>query len=354
MSSVYGTNLKISIFGQSHSDAIGVVIDGFPAGFKVDFEQLHKFLSRRSPGKNKFSSKRKESDTPQFISGFVDGVTCGAPICAVIKNNDARPEDYSEISNRPRPSHADYPADAHFCGFEDLRGGGHYSGRLTAALCVAGGICMQYLNSKGISIGAHISSIGGVNDIPFDKTNVTEKDFIYDDFPVIDPTAKENMLKIINVAASDGDSVGGTIECAATGLSAGVGDPIFNGLENKISSAVFGIPAVKGIEFGGGFASSLLTGSQNNDSYYFSDGKVLTHTNNNGGISGGMSNGMPVIFKVAVKPTPSIGKIQDTVDLKSKENIKMLIKGRHDACIVPRAVPCVEAACALAICDLII
>lgn len=351
MSSSFGNKLKISIFGQSHADAIGVLIDGFPAGFHIDFEALKAFMSRRAPGNASFSTTRKEADIPEFLTGVVDGVTCGAPICAIIRNTNTRSGDYSNLFDCPRPSHADYPAQIKFGGSQDVRGGGHFSGRLTAPLCIAGGLCLQYLQANNIHIGAHISSIGTVKDDSYAEINLCEDIFLTDNFPVYNTTAKEEMLALIENARQEADSVGGTIECAVLGFPAGLGDPMFDGIENKISSIIFGIPAVKGIEFGSGFAGSELRGSQNNDPYCFANGKVQTKTNNHGGILGGISTGMPILFKVAVKPTPSIGKEQETVNLKTGENGKLVIKGRHDPCIVPRAVPCIEAACAIALCD---
>lgn len=351
MSSAFGTKLKISIFGQSHADAIGVVIDGFPAGFKVDFAALQAFLARRAPGNAVFSTQRKEADLPQFLTGIVDGVTCGAPICAVIANTNTRSGDYSNLYDCPRPSHADYPAQIKFHGFQDVRGGGHFSGRLTAPLCIAGGLCLQYLEAQNISIGAHIASISDVQDDGYQQIPLRSDRFLKDPFPVYNPQAKQEMLAAIEQARKDGDSVGGTIECAVLGFPAGIGDPMFDGLENKISAAVFGIPAVKGIEFGSGFAGTRLRGSENNDAYEYANGAVQTRTNNHGGILGGISTGMPILFKAAIKPTPSIAKEQNTVNLKTGEAGKLVIKGRHDPCIVPRAVPCVEAACAIALCD---
>ena len=351
MSSVFGRNLKISIFGQSHAEAIGVVIDGFPAGFRVDREKLQAFTARRAPGNNAFATPRKEADEAEFISGLVDDVTCGAPICAVIRNTNTRSGDYRELLDTPRPSHADYPADIRYGGAQDVRGGGHFSGRLTAALCVAGGLCLQYLESQGVAVGAHIAAIGNVKDAPFDAVKVTAADFPGGTFAVRDTSAKDAMLAVIEAARAEADSVGGIIECAAIGLPAGIGDPMFDGLENRLSQAVFGIPAVRGIEFGNGFEAAQLRGSENNDCYYNDNGIVKTHTNNHGGVLGGISTGMPLLFRVAIKPTPSIGKEQQTLNRRTGQVEPLVVKGRHDPCIVPRAVPCVEAACAIALCD---
>lgn len=354
MSSVFGRRLNISIFGQSHAEAIGVVIDGFPAGFAVDREALRAFMARRAPGQNAFATPRKEADEVEFLSGLLDGVTCGAPICAVIRNTNTRSGDYRELFDQPRPSHADYPADIRYGGAQDVRGGGHFSGRLTAALCVAGGLCRQYLAEKGIAVGAHIAAVGGVKDTLFDPVSVTAADFPNGQFPVMDDEAGEAMRAVIEAARREGDSVGGIVECAAVGLPAGIGDPLFDGLENRLSAAVFGIPAVRGIEFGNGFEAAALRGSENNDCYYDDGGTVRTRTNRHGGVLGGISTGMPLVFRAAFKPTPSIAKEQQTLNRRSGQVEPLVIRGRHDPCIVPRAVPCVEAACAIVLCDYLI
>lgn len=354
MSSSWGNHLKITVFGQSHSEAIGVVIDGFPAGFRVDFEALEKHMSRRAPGNAAFATARKEADKPEFVSGLVDGVTCGAPICALIRNTDTRSGDYKNIAQCPRPSHADYPAHVRYSGFQDVRGGGHFSGRLTAPLCIAGALCLQYLQQKNIHIGAHIAAVGGIADTPFDAVNVSKEHFLTDAFPVLSQTAKRAMQDCIAAARADGDSVGGVVEVAAVGLSAGIGDPPFEGLENRISSLLFGIPAVKGVEFGNGFEAATLTGSQNNDAYCVDNGTIKTVTNRHGGILGGLSTGMPLICRVAIKPTPSIAKEQQSVNLQTMQPQTLVVSGRHDPCIVPRAVPCVESALAVALTDSIL
>ena len=326
MSSIIGDNIKISIWGQSHSDAIGVTIDGLPAGIKIDIKKLSEFLKRRAPGQDKYSTPRKEEDLPEFLSGLVDDTTCGAPLCAMIRNTNTKSSDYKNITDIPRPAHADYTAHIKYNGFNDVAGGGHFSGRLTAPLCIAGGICLQILESMGIKISAKIKSIGGEED--------TQKAY-----ELIDK-ARENL-----------DSVGGIIECVAENVPVGLGDPMFDGMENRISRIVFGIPAIKGIEFGNGFLCASLNGSENNDAFYIDNGKIKTKTNNHGGILGGITSGMPIVFRVAVKPTPSIAREQDSISLTKNENTKLTIHGRHDPCIVPRAVPCVEAACAIAILD---
>lgn len=354
MSCSFGNKIKITIFGQSHSEAIGVVIDGLPAGFKLDTDRVAAFMARRAPGQNDLSTPRKEADAVKILSGVVDNITCGAPLCAIIENTNTRSGDYDKLRFVPRPSHSDFAAMMKHNGFNDIRGGGNFSGRLTAPLCFAGAVCIQILEEKGIHIGAHISSIGKVEDKKFDAVNVNKNDFVLTAFPVIDEKQGELMRKEIYNAKSTGDSVGGTIECAVVGMPAGIGDPIFDGIENRISMAVFGIPAVKGIEFGAGFESSKMRGSENNDDFTLENGVIKTVTNNHGGILGGISSGMPIVFRCAIKPTPSIGIEQNSVNTETKEAEKLVIGGRHDPCIVPRAVPCVEAAAAIVIADYIL
>ena len=354
MSCSFGNKINITIFGQSHSEAIGVVIDGLPAGFKLDTDRVAAFMARRAPGQNDLSTPRKEADAVKILSGVVDNVTCGAPLCAIIENTNTRSGDYDKLRFVPRPSHSDFAAMMKHNGFNDIRGGGNFSGRLTAPLCFAGAVCIQMLEKKGIHIGAHISSIGKVEDKKFDAVNVNKNDFVLTTFPVIDEKQGELMRKEIYDAKSTGDSVGGTIECAVVGMPAGIGNPIFDGIENRISMAVFGIPAVKGIEFGAGFESSKMRGSENNDDFTLENGVIKTVTNNHGGILGGISSGMPIVFRCAIKPTPSIGIEQNSVNTETKEAEKLVIGGRHDPCIVPRAVPCVEAAAAVAIADYIL
>lgn len=352
MSCSFGEKFKITIFGQSHSDAIGVVIDGIPAGITLDMQKLDAFMSRRAPGRNAYSTKRNEADRPEILSGIVDGITCGAPICAVIRNTDQHSKDYTKLKTLPRPSHSDYAAFMKYNGFNDIRGGGNFSGRMTAPMCFAGAVAMQILEEKGIKIAAHIEKIAGVCDASFDPVK-PDLCAVEKDFPLIDRGVKDEMLDAIESARADGDSVGGVIECAVTGMPVGIGDPMFGGVENVLSQAVFAIPAIKGIEFGNGFDSADLTGSRNNDEFVVTDGKITTKTNNHGGILGGLTSGMPVIFRVAVKPTPSIAKPQMTVNLSTISPEELVIEGRHDPCIVPRAVPCVEAATAIAILNLI-
>ncbi len=357
MSCNFGNNIKLTVFGQSHSAAIGVVVDGLPAGFEINFDKVAAFMARRAPGKNDLSTPRKEADEVKILSGIVDGKTCGAPLCAIIENTNIRSGDYDKLRSVPRPAHSDFAAFMKHNGFNDIRGGGNFSGRLTAPLCFAGAVCIQILESMGIYIGAHVSSIGKAEDSRFDPVNVSKADFEMlnpKSFAVINDKQGEYMRKEIYDAKENGDSVGGTIECAVIGVDAGIGDPIFDGIENRISAAVFGIPAVKGIEFGSGFEGSKLRGSQNNDSFVSVNGEIKTATNNHGGILGGISSGMPIVFRCAIKPTPSIGSEQQSVNLMTGEEEKLVIGGRHDPCIVPRAVPCVEAAAAVVIADYIL
>lgn len=353
MSSTYGENLKLSIFGQSHGAAIGMTLDGIPAGLPVDTDALQVFLNRRAPGQNDWSTPRKEADRPEFLSGILDGCTCGAPIAAAIYNKNTRSGDYANLKDCPRPGHADFTAQVKYGGFQDAAGGGHFSGRLTAPLCIAGGLCKQWLEGMGIQIFAHISAIAGIPDTPFDPL-APDRDSIQPEFPVINQDAGARMRAVISAAKGDGDSVGGIVECAVTGLPAGVGEPMFGGVESRIAQIVYGVPAVKGVEFGAGFAAAKLRGSQNNDDYVMIDGQIRTATNNAGGILGGITTGMPLIFRAALKPTPSISRPQQSVSLSSGEMQELVIKGRHDPCIVPRAVPVIEAAAAIAIFDMIL
>ena len=351
----YGLNIKLDIYGGSHDEKIGMTLSGIPAGEVIDMDALRLFMSRRAPGRDVYSTARREADEPVFLSGLDGNVTNGEMIEAVIYNTNQRSGDYSSLVDTPRPSHADFAARMKYGEGVDLRGGGHFSGRLTAPMCIAGGICLQILERRGIKIGAHICSIGSVSDARFDPVFVTEEDFdkVHSRrFPVLDEDAGERMKKEIETARLQGDSVGGIVECAAIGLPAGLGEHMFASVEGAISSVVFGIPAVKGIEFGAGFESARMLGSQNNDPFVTDGSRVTTKTNNAGGILGGMSSGMPVIFRAAIKPTPSIAIEQDTVSLSRMENVKITVGGRHDPCIVPRAVPVFEAAAALAIFDL--
>ena len=353
MSSTYGENLKLSIFGQSHGPAIGMTLDGIPAGLPVDEEKLQKFLNRRAPGQNDWSTPRKEEDRPEFLAGLLDGYTCGAPIAAVIHNKNTRSGDYANLKDCPRPGHADYTAQIKYGGYQDASGGGHFSGRLTAPLCIAGGMCKQWLEEMGIRIGAHIDFLGGATDTAFDPM-APQLDAVLESFPVISQSAGETMRQRIEDARLDNDSLGGEIECAITGLPAGIGEPMFGGIESRIAQIVYGIPAVKSLEFGSGKMAIYSRGSKFNDPYGMADGEIKPLSNHCGGILGGISNGMSVLFRVGIKPTPSIGKTQMSVNMEAKEDTLLEIKGRHDPCIVPRAVPVVEAAAAIAIYDMIL
>ena len=353
MSSTYGENLKLSIFGQSHGPAIGLTLDGIPAGLPVDADLLQVFLNRRAPGQNDWSTPRREEDRPEFLSGILDGFTCGAPIAAVIYNKNTRSGDYANLKDCPRPGHADYTAQIKYGGFQDAAGGGHFSGRLTAPLCIAGGLCKQWLEEMGIRINARISALAGIEDAPLDPIR-PETNRIGADFPVIDPEAGARMREAIAAARAEGDSVGGIVECVITGLPGGLGEPMFGGVESRIAQIVYGIPAVKGLEFGAGFSVSTLRGSQNNDAYTLEDGTLRTLTNHSGGILGGITSGMPVLFRAAIKPTPSISRPQQSISLSKEEIQTLIVKGRHDPCIVPRAVPVVESSAAIAIFDLIL
>lgn len=350
-----GNKVKIEIFGESHSAAIGMTLTGIKSGEKIDLEELLGFMARRAPGRDATSTARKESDIPEFLCGVVDGVTTGAPITAIIRNSDQHSKDYEKLRYTPRPSHSDYAAFVKYGGNNDIRGGGAFSGRLTAPLCIGGGIAKQILGRCGIEVGAHVYSIGNVCDLPFDE--VSPSDITAPGkkpFPTISDKAGEAMREKILAAKSDGDSVGGIIECAVTGIPCGYGGPLFEGVEGKIAHALFGIPAVKGVEFGAGFKVSEMSGSECNDQFAFDkDGKVVTKTNRSGGIQGGITNGMPLIVRAAFKPTPSIAKEQNTVNLETKEEVTLNIGGRHDPCVVIRAVAAVEAAISLCILDLL-
>ena len=347
----FGEQLNIEIYGKSHDPSIGVKIEGVPKGRSFDMQKLQDFLGRRAPGRNAWSTSRKEPDVPEFVSGVIEEgegrfVTDGSTIEAVIYNTNVRPQDYDNKAVIPRPAHADYPAWVKYGRIDT--GGGAFSARLTAPLCIAGGIALQWLAEQGIQVKAHIASIGDIEDAP-----MTEDAQISEDFPVIDEAAGEEMKKLIADVKESGDSIGGTIECMITGIPAGIGSPIFGSMESRICQAVFAVPAVKGIEFGAGFGVSAMKGSENNDPYEIRDGKVVTKTNNHGGILGGLSSGMPVLFRTAMKPTPSIAMEQDSVDLERMQPASLKVRGRHDPCIVPRAVPCIEAAAAIAVCDML-
>ena len=344
MSSEFGKILKVSVFGQSHGTAIGVNIDGLPAGETIDLEELQRFLDRRRPGKSPLSTARKEGDVPEFLSGLENGKTCGAPLCAIIRNSDQHSSDYAELADKPRPGHA------------DMRGGGHFSGRLTAPLCIAGGIAKQILARRGIYVGAHLDSVGTACDehFPLYPTKELFEEIAAKPFPALSDNDGARMQDVILAAKNALDSVGGVIECAAIGLPAGLGDPMFDGVENRLAAALFGIPAVKGVEFGAGFNAAARRGSENNDAFTVENGRISAATNRSGGILGGITTGMPLVLRAAFKPTPSIAKEQRTVSLSRMENTNLTIHGRHDPCIAHRAVPVVEAVTATVLLDLLL
>lgn len=353
MSSLWNNRISISIFGESHGPAIGVIIDNLPPGEYIDIEELGRFMKRRAPKKDGTTTSRSEKDMPQILSGVLNHRTTGTPLCAFIQNTDVHSGDYSNVSRLARPGHADYTGAVRYKGFNDVRGGGHFSGRLTAPLCFAGAVCGQILERRGIYTGAHIAEIHNIKDKPFDNITVSRQDIIdvrYKEFPVINDKKGKLMQEDIQKARLSCESLGGIIECASVNVPAGIGSPIFDGLENSIAQLIFGIPAVKGLEFGAGFSTAKMLGSQNNDDFYVDEhGRVVTKTNNHGGILGGISSSMPIILRVAVKPTPSIAKPQETIDYHELKNEELIVKGRHDPCIVPRAVPCVESAVNIAL-----
>ena len=356
MSSTFGKNLHISVFGGSHTEAIGVVIDGLPAGETIDQDALLRQMARRAPGRDKSSTPRKESDIPRILCGLLDGVTTGAPLCLIIENTNIRSKDYSDLKIHPRPGHADYTAFVRYGGHNDIRGGGHFSGRLTACLVAAGGIARQILQRRGILIGAHALQIGPVFDRRFDPVSISPEELIrlsetY--FALLDPEKESAMRDVIEEARMAQDSIGGIVECAVTGLPAGLGSPMFDGVENVLGAALFGVPAVKGVEFGDGFGVAALHGSENNDPFtYGEDGKVKTLTNHAGGVLGGITTGMSLVFRCAVKPTSSISRAQHTIDLSRGCDDTLSVHGRHDPCIVPRAIPVVEGVAAMALLDM--
>ena len=355
MSSTWKNNIEITIFGESHGKAIGIVLGNLPSGIKIDFDAVAKEMKRRAPGQDKMSTSRKEADQVEIISGIQDGITTGAPLCGMIYNSDQHSKDYSLLKEKMRPSHSDYPAFVKYKGFNDVRGGGHFSGRITAPIVFAGAIAKQILMQKGIYIGAHILSIKNIYDENFDQRlsldtlNYLSKQH----YPVINQEIYDQFVETVDQARMNLDSVGGKIECAIVGLEPGFGEPFFDSIESHLSSLLFSIPAVKSVAFGNDKISELY-GSEANDCYYYDkEGKVKTTSNNNGGITGGISNGMPIVFTVGIKPTPSIGKEQKTIDVKHQENTTLAIKGRHDPCIVFRATVVVEAMAALAMLDLV-
>ncbi|MBO7208393.1 MAG: chorismate synthase [Clostridia bacterium] len=349
MGAVFGKNIQFAIFGESHGPAIGGVMSSFPHGVKLDLPYIDMFLKRRNH-KALYTTKRQEADNYEILSGVKDGVTTGAPLAFIIRNGDTRGKDYSELENLVRPGHSDYPAFIKYNGFNDVSGGGHFSGRLTAPLTFAGSVARQILRDKGIEIYSYVVSVGNIK-CPVDSDNAKEMQMA--DFPVADESYKEKFIKEIESAAKDGDSVGGVIRCVIKNIPAGVGEPFFHSVESEIASMMFSIPAVKGVEFGKGFEITRMRGSEANDCYEVQSGKIKTVTNNNGGVTGGITNGSDVVFQVAIKPTPSIFKPQNTVNVNTKTNEVLQLKGRHDSCIVPRATVAVESGAALVVLDLL-
>lgn len=355
MSGMWGSKIKLSIFGESHGNAIGITIDGIPAGFSIDMDKIMMEMARRAPGKSSLSTPRKESDIPEILSGYFEGKTTGAPLCAIIRNSNTKSKDYSKLKDVMRPGHADYTGAVRYKGFNDYRGGGHFSGRITAPLVFAGAICKQILEVKGIIVSAHINSIGKIKDCSFLESDISDEllnSFKENELPLINTKLEDEMRQEILSTRSSGDSIGGTIECAILGVSPGIGDPFFDSVESTLAHLMFSVPAVKGIEFGKGFDISKMRGSEANDEYYLENGNIKTKTNNNGGILGGITNGMPIIFNVAIKPTASIFKEQNTVNIVTMEETTLCIEGRHDPCIVQRALPVIEAVAAIGITEL--
>ncbi|MBN7774492.1 chorismate synthase [Clostridium aminobutyricum] len=355
VASTFGRNLSVTIFGGSHEPFIGVTLRGLPAGVAIDFNKMEAFLARRAPGNSIYATPRKEADKPIVQAGLDGGKTTGEPLTIIIENTNTRSQDYGKHRDIPRPAHADYTASVKFGKSVNMAGGGPFSARLTAPLCIAGAIALQLLEEHGIQIGAHISSIEKVHDTPFDPVNIAVSSLNAlknSDFPVLDEIQGEKMKEVIQSAMAEGDSVGGVVECCALGLPVGIGGPMYDGIEGFLSSIYFGIPAVKGVEFGAGFESTKLRGSVNNDAFYMDGNTVKTKTNHHGGILGGISSGMPIICRLAFKPTPSISKKQDSVSLSKRTDEQLEIVGRHDPCVVLRAVPVVEAATAIGLLDL--
>ena len=349
--------MRYSIFGESHGPAIGVVLEQVPPGLVLDRDAISKEMARRAPGKSPLSTARKEADVPEILSGVFDGKTTGTPLCAIIHNSDHHSKDYAKTRFLARPSHGDYTGFVRYQGCNDYRGGGHFSGRLTAPLVFAGAVAKQLLAQRGITVGAHISQIGTVKDKSFADTQLTPTLFqtlSEKAFPTVDDQAGAAMQAEILQAREELDSIGGAIQCAVLGLPVGVGSPDLGcNVEGVLAQHLFAVPAVKGISFGAGFAFASMRGSAANDPFYMDGGRVKTRTNHSGGVNGGISNGMPVLFQVAIRPTPSIGQEQNTINFSTMEDAKLTIQGRHDPCIVHRAVPVIEAAAALAICELL-
>ena len=352
MKNTLGQNVSVTIFGESHGIALGAVIDGLAPGIAVDMDFISSQLTLRRPV-GSISTPRVEADKFEIISGVFEGKTTGTPICIVIPNENTKSKDYSEIRSKARPGHADFTAYSKYHGYEDYRGGGHFSGRITAGIVAAGAIAISALKNKGIYIGTHISRCAGIDDAKFSDLKAEIESLNKKQFAVIDNTMAELMTKAITEAKAQGDSVGGVLETAVIGMPAGVGEPWFDSVESMLSHALFGVPAVKGVEFGEGFALTDMLGSKANDSFYLDGDTVKTKTNNNGGINGGITNGMPIIFRTAIKPTPTISKEQETIDFINNENTVIAAGGRHDPSIVHRARVVVDSITALVLCDIL-
>ncbi len=356
MSSNYGTNIELSLFGESHGKAIGINIGNLPAGVKLDLDFINKEMARRAPGKNKMSTSRVEKDQFEILSGYKDGYTTGAPLCAVIYNTSQHSKDYSELEVKMRPGHSDYPAHIKYHGYNDVRGGGHFSARLTAPIVFAGAIAKQILSEQGIYVTSHVLSVKDVYDdrFPLVVNESLRQSLLEKEYPVINDAQYDLMKETILDARKKQDSVGGQIECMVTGLNAGIGNPFFDSIESHLSPLLFSIPAVKGISFGDLEDITKHYGSYTNDAYYYDEeGQVKTKTNHNGGITGGLTNGMPLLFTLKIKPTPSVSVTQETIDIKKKENTTLEIIGRHDPCVVLRATSVVEAMTAIGLLDIL-
>ena len=354
MSNVLGNSYRVQIFGQSHSPMIGAVIEGVPAGVVPDREFISAFMARRAPG-GALSTTRKEADAAQIVSGLNErGETCGAPLCVLIANTNTRSQDYAVLRDVPRPGHADFTAAVKYGGHNDIRGGGQFSGRLTAPLCFAGALAMQLLRDRGVLIRARVCRLAGISDAPIDLASPPMDGLTEGPLPCVDPDVARRMAEAIEEARSAGDSVGGVVECFATGLPAGLGEPMFDGVENRVARALFGIPAVRGVAFGLGFEAADLKGSGHNDPFRVAEGRIVTESNRHGGALGGITSGMPLVVRAAFKPTPSIAREQRSVSLSQRENAVLAVRGRHDPCVVPRAVPVVEAAVACVVLDMML
>lgn len=357
MSGIWGNKLKLSIFGESHGPCVGITINGIKSGIKIDFDYIKNEMKRRAPGQNEYSTPRKEEDDFEILSGVFNDHTTGSPICVIIKNKNTISKDYSELKTKMRPGHSDFGAFIKYDGFNDYRGSGHFSARITAGFNFAGALAKRILKKEGIFVGAHIKSIASIEDEGFDMVNIDEamlNSLHGKNFPVIDDNKGLEMQNEILLAKNENNSVGGVVECAIINIPSGIGEPFFDSVESSIAHLAFSIPAVKGIEFGKGFDITKLRGNESNDELYIENGHIKTRTNNNGGIIGGLTNGMPIVFRVALKPTASISRVQNTIDIGKMENTTLAVTGRHDPCVALRAIPLIESIGALAVLDFIL